>query len=118
MKTVQEFGNKLFEIEAMAHIAHLQTSSISQHLSLNELYQAMPELRDQFIEGWQGLYGIIKGYGSIKITEGVDFVNYLKDTIVAIREFRSTLTEGYLQQDVDDILQQLNQTNYKLRFLK
>lgn len=116
-----EFASLLFEIEVNAHIAHLQVTgpgSYAQHGALNELYQAMPELRDAFIEPYQGQYGIIKGYKNVAVQEGVDFVKYLDEKIKAISAFRNELEDGYLEQLVDNILEQLNGTKYKLTFLK
>ena len=113
-----EFATLLFEIEFNAHVAHLQTTSISQHLSLNDLYQGMVELRDRFIEAYQGQYSIINGYKSIEIKEGIDPVKYLQQCCEKIEEFRTTIKEGYLQQIIDDILDLIYSQEYKLRFLK
>ena len=118
MKTTSEFMTMLFSIEVVGHIAHLQTTSFAAHMALNELYQGMPELRDAFAEAYQGQYGIIKGYKSVEPQEGVDMVSYLRNCVKEITEFRSTITEGYLQQLIDNILEFLNGVIYKLRFLK
>lgn len=118
MKTIQEFASVLFEIEVNAHIAHLQTTSFAQHLALDELYKAMPGLRDQFLENYQGQNKIITGYKPIIIKEGIDMVKYLTERRSDIFEFRSTISEGYLQQDIDDILSLLSSVIYKLKNLK
>lgn len=118
MKTPQEFVSVLFEIEVMAHIAHLQTTSLSQHISLNDLYQSMPELRDAYAEAQQGISGIIRGYNNITVKEGVNMVEYLTKKCAEIKEYRETLTEGFLQQDVDNILDKIYSVMYKLKVLK
>lgn len=117
MKT-EEFASLLFEIETISHIAHLQTTSFAQHLALDELYKNIVEHRDSFIESYQGKYGIIKGYKSFTIKEGLDMIQYLKESSSNIDTYRETLTEGYLQQIVDDIQELLNTVIYKLKFLK
>jgi len=118
MKSTSEFVSALFEIEVMGHIAHLQTTSFAQHAALDELYKGMPELRDAFCEAYQGQYDIIKGYKSIPIQEGIDMVGYLRKQCIAIKEYRSTQTEGYIQQLIDNILEFIYGVEYKLRFLK
>lgn len=116
--TVQDFSAKLFEIEVVAHIAHWQTTSYAKHMALNSLYEDIVDLRDRFIESYQGKYGIISNYSQITIKEGVDMISYIKECIKQIEEYRLTLTDGYLQQISDDIIELLASTNYKLINLK
>lgn len=116
MKTVQEFGSKMFEFEVNLHIMHLQTGSYAQHNALN-LYQKIVEHRDSFLEAWQGEESTVKGYPQITITEGKDPVNYLKEFKSELEEFRETLTKGYLQQMIDNILEDINSTLFFLKNL-
>lgn len=113
---VQEFATLLFELEVNLHIAHLQTTSFSQHNALN-VYKDVVELRDTFLEKYQGEYGIITSYSKMEIREGIDPVKYIEEVCGKIKEFRSTLTEGYLQQLVDNILETLYGTLYFLKNL-
>ena len=115
---VEEFASSLFELETNIHIAHLQTDSYSVHMALNTLYQDIVELRDRFIESYQGKYGLIKGYPSFEINEGLNPVTYLKLKVSDYSNFRENLTDGYSQQICDDILELITGTLYKLRFLK
>lgn len=114
---VQEFTSLLFDIEINSHIAHLQTDKFSEHEALNNLYQEIVELRDRFIESYQGKYEIITGY-KITLKEGVEIIPYLKECVKSIEDYRLTLEDGYLQQISDDIIELLLSTLYKLRFLK
>lgn len=116
--TVEEFVSSLFEIEVNIHIAHLQTTSYAEHKALNDVYEDIVELRDRFIESYQGKYGIIKGYKSFSIKEGLQPINYLKNFISQFEKYRLTLEQGYLQQICDDILELLNSAVYKLTYLK
>jgi len=111
------FLNSLFEVEVVAHIAHLQTKSYAQHMALNSLYSDIVDLRDRFIESYQGKYGIVKGYGDIKINEGKDMCLYLSEKITLSEQTRSKLTDGYLQQIIDDIIELYASTLYKLKNL-
>jgi hypothetical protein len=114
---VSEFASLLFEIEVVTHIAHLQTTSFAQHMALNDIYQGIVDHRDSFIESYQGKYGIITGYTTTSPKEGIDPVTYLEASGKQIEDFRLTLTCGYLQQICDDILELINSTLYKLKFL-
>jgi len=115
--TVQEYVSALMEIENISHIAHLQTSSFSEHKALNELYDGIADQFDAFVEAYQGKYGIIKGYKSFKLDESVDMVSYLKEKMSEFEMYKATLTDGYLQQMVDNTQELLSTTLYKLRFL-
>ena len=115
--TVAEFASSLFEIEAVIHVAHLQTKSYAQHMALGTLYEDIVDLRDRFIESYQGKYGILKGYQSFTLREGVEPITYLRGFVKEYESFRETLKQGYLQQICDDILELLNSTLYKLKNL-
>ena len=114
---VEEFASSLFELETNIHIAHLQTGKFSTHMALNTLYQDIVELRDRFIESYQGKYGIIVNYPSFNINEGLNPIKYLKDKVSQYTDFRETLKDGYSQQICDDILELIASTLYKLKFL-
>ena len=114
---INEFTSLLFEIEINSHIAHLQTDSYSEHKALNELYVDIVDLRDRFIESYQGKYNIITGY-KVSSKEGIEMKSYLKDCLKSIEEYRLSLEDGYLQQICDDIIELLSSTLYKLKFLK
>lgn len=115
---IKQFASLLFEIEFVAHVAHLQTTSYAQHMALGDLYEGIADLRDKFIEDYQGKYGIIKGYSSVSSMDGIDMIKYLEDRSKSMAEFRLTLTDGFLQQDIDDQLSLISSTLYKLRNLK
>jgi hypothetical protein len=114
--SINTFVSSLFEIEMVAHIAHLQTKSYAQHMALNSLYEDIVELRDRFIETYQGKYGIIKGY-SVNIKEGQDMVKYITDKMNLAEQTRLKVKDGWLQQIIDDIIELYTQTLYKLKFL-
>lgn len=116
MKT-GEFISELFEIRDNAHIAHLQTDSYAQHKALNQIYDGIVELADRFAESYQGCYEVINEYSQIKIEENLDFVIYLKEKLVKIKKYRETLDESHLQQIIDDIIELIDSTIYKLKFL-
>lgn len=120
--THQEFIGKLFEIEVVSHIAHLQVTgsgAYAAHMALNGLYEGIVDLRDRYAESIQGKEGILTGYPqTISTKEGTDMVRYVKMMAEATNEHRSTLKEGFLQQICDDIMELLYSTHYKLKNLK
>lgn len=111
---LQEFTGKLFEIETTAHIAHLQAKSFSKHIALNELYTGIVDLRDRFIESYQGKYGIIKNHIIESKPEGMEMIPYLTKIAKSFEEYEETLKEGFLKQIIDDINELLYSTIYKL----
>lgn len=112
-----EFLSSLFEITVNAHIAHLQTRSFAEHKALNELYDTLEDQLDAYAEAYQGEYGIVKGYKDFKLSEGADMISYLEKKSDEIEKYRGMLSEGYLQQLVDNILETIKTTIYKLKFL-
>mgnify|MGYP003472423136 FL=1 len=120
--THQEFIGKLFEIEVVAHIAHLQVTgsgAYADHTALNGLYDSIVGLRDRYAESIQGKEGILTGYPqTISTKEGTDMIRYTKMMAEAVNDHRSKLQEGFLQQICDDIMELLYSTHYKLKNLK
>ena len=45
-----------------AHIFHLQTQSYAQHKALQDYYDEIVELIDEYVETYQGKYDILRGY--------------------------------------------------------
>jgi len=115
MKTV-EFVSSLLSARTDMHVAHLQASKHSIHIILQEFYEDVEDLADRFIESYQGKYGLLKGY-SISFSEGLDPLKYLQNLSEEYTEHRLTYKDGYLQAIVDDILELINTTCYKLKFL-
>lgn len=116
--TVAEYLNHLFEIEVNAHIAHLQTRSYAQHKALDELYTSIVGFRDSYAEAYQGIYGIITGYSSIKTQEGIEMIKYLQLKVISFRKYRESVKETELQQMIDDVIEFINGIIYKLKFLE
>jgi hypothetical protein len=115
---IEQIATLLFEIEVASHIAHLQTTSYAKHIALNELYTGIVEHRDTLAEAWQGEFGIISNYGTINTKEGTDIVKYISDCCSKLASFKDTLTDTYLQQIIDNILELLYTVKYKLVNLK
>jgi hypothetical protein len=52
--TIGQFFITLLHSSTNAHILHLQSRSLSEHMALGEFYLSIEELTDNLIEAWQG----------------------------------------------------------------
>ena len=116
--TIQEFVMCLLHAQTNTHILHLQSRSYSEHKALQGLYEGLDTLIDDFVEAYQGKYGIIEGYSNDyeQPTPALEYVISLADYIKQARE--SIAQDSELQNIIDEIAQLVDSTLYKLRFLK
>lgn len=129
MKSINEFkaGNKikgfvgkLFEARQVAHSAHLQTKSYSEHKALGHFYEGLLDLADSFIETYQGQYGIVTGYDSLSVKVPDSIEKYLEDFAGEVKSARKNLDEDdtHLQNMLDEVLGLIYSTLYKVKYLK
>ena len=127
MKTIQEYQsnkvevpdliNYLFFIRDESHRQHLSTKSYAQHKALNEFYDVLVDLIDDFAETYQGEFGLCE----LKPTT-VEFKNFTdlleKDLVNKIKLIRENLSNSpHLQNILDEFLSLVYKTLYKLRYL-
>lgn len=109
----------LLHAATVAHILHLQTRSFAEHMALDELYKALPDLTDALIESYQGKYGLVMEYPAKPPMPPTDncvrFVVGLNKYVDQVRAKVSDDSE--IQNQIDEIVTQLNSTTYKLKFL-
>lgn len=104
----------MFMSRTYAHMAHLKTNSFSAHKALDEFYNGIVDLADDFIEASQGQYGILD----------IPFVNIsgnVKDPIGGLqghlKQLETTLAdvdEDYLMNIFQEIQSLYRSTLYKL----
>ena len=106
-----------FESRTKAHYAHLQTKSYSEHKALDDYYNSIIDLTDEYAESYQGRFGIITSYPEIKITFSscVEIIKTTRDWIDENRSDCGSFSE--LQNAIDDIVELCNDTIYKLTSL-
>lgn len=116
MSPITEFFGKLFQSRDTAHIIHLATKSFEVHLALNAYYDGVIDLIDSLIESYQGNYGLVQ----LKIPSSCyqDPLDYFQSFIQEVRDARKLFKDSNLQNTIDEILDLLSSTLYKLRFLK
>jgi len=121
---VAEFIDCILTGAVIVHKMHLRVTgpgSYATHKALNELYDTLPDHADGLAEAYQGYKGIIlpdvaevdqKEYLSMTPLEYVEYL--IKD----VEEERSCFGNvSPLQNKVDELLDTLYSTRYKLKFL-
>lgn len=116
-KSVQGLVEKMFEARQVTHTLHLKSKSYSEHKALDEFYNELLTRLDEFLETYQGQYGILNGY-EIKIQSVDNSVNYLEDAVKLFAVGREALKDAHLQNIMDEIISLTYRTLYKLKFLK
>ena len=108
----------LFHARTTAHVLHLQTRSISEHLALNEFYEKIVPLTDELAGAYQGGYEIIKDYPP-KYVPYSNALSLMEDVRECVDECCGDWDESdtHLDNICDEIRQLVASTQYKLRFL-
>jgi hypothetical protein len=108
--------NLLFEMRDVSHIYHLQTNNYNDHKVLNEFYDSIVDLADEFAEQYQGTTGeIITSIGSISIKEGVIIDKYLIQKRDEILSYHSECEHITVKLVIESVLTLLNKTLYLLK---
>jgi len=107
----------LFDARNKAHIAHLQTTSFSQHKALEEFYSAVIGIADSLAENHQGRNGIINDYPVVNNpSDAVQLVATLRSWVDANRA--DCGAESEIQNIIDTLQSLNNETLYKLNNLR
>lgn len=109
---------RLFHARTAAHMAHLQTRSFAEHKALNEFYDEIVELADDFAETYQGMFGLIMSYPECEMPPG-QAINWIETLRLWLKKYRSDCCkeETSLENIHDSIVALCASTLYKLRFL-
>lgn len=128
LKLYEDFNNQigiveivieLFKSRDLAHQSHLATSSYAQHKALQAYYENIGELLDKLVEVWQGTVGEKLSYNLNFAQEHEDDITRLSKLAQKINMFSASLAENFshVKNILDEILDLINQTLYKLKFL-
>lgn len=116
------FVARLFEARQVTHVLHLQTKSYAEHKALDEFYNGILELADEFIETYQGEHGIIKNYPvlSTQVGNSGDAIAYLDGFATDLKKSHSNIKEedSHLDNIIDEMTALTYRTLYKLKNLK
>ena len=118
---IVEMVSKLrFSVE-QTQVYHWQSQSYSEHIALNEYYDGIPDIVDGIVESYQGKYGIQKGYRLFEVRDystPEEVINFLKQLDADVEMLRQSIKETYIQNQIDNVLQLIETTVYKLENLK
>lgn len=117
MKQCKEFVMRLLHARTTAHLQHLQTRSYAKHMALNSFYEEIGDIADRFLESYQGVYGIVTGY-PVSYSFVEDPIEFLSELRSWIEKNRAEICdEEELQNIIDEGLELIDGTLYKLKFL-
>lgn len=116
--TIEELFGTLQQSVVATWRKHLKTSKYSAHMALDEYYKEMPEKIDKLIEDYMGHIGEkVSDYKNVIEVEG-DAYEYLKQLHDFVKNGRDLMDgESELESDLDDVLDQIDSTMYKLKEL-
>lgn len=122
MNEFTQLISTLLASRTQAHIFHWQVEGVGSyaaHKALNEYYDGIVEHFDGLVESFQGRYGIQKGYTSpATFKEDSQFVNYFEALSKYVEAIRVKIPQdSYIQNQVDEVVDLIETTKYKLKFL-
>jgi hypothetical protein len=119
MEQYGTFIGTLMQSRNQAHIYHLQTTSYAQHKALQGYYEGIVDLIDGLVESYQGRHGILRDYrmaGTIK--EDDNSLLYFEGLAKFVETIRTQIPQdSYIQNQVDEVVDLIESTKYKLKFL-
>jgi DNA-binding ferritin-like protein len=123
MEAVGLFLGTLMQSRTQAHVYHLQVQgagSFAAHKALEDYYTGIIDLVDGIAEAIQGRYGIITGY---KMADTIREDNNARMYFDGLSKFVETMRkqipqDSYIQNQVDEIVDLIESTKYKLKFLQ
>lgn len=120
-KECAELIARCLAARTQTHLMHLQTRSYAAHMALGEFYEAIGGVVDTYAECYQSHYGVITDYPVVRpVIDNVEPAALLNTLRGWIADNRAACAgdETELANLVDEILSTIDQTIYKLRFLK
>jgi DNA-binding ferritin-like protein len=105
----------LLHSATIAHVMHWRTDSFSQHKALGKYYEQMPALADSLAESLFGKYSTIDEFPDFFMLE-YGALQYMTEIQKYVESQRKLIAQdSEIQNAVDEIMDLLNTTVYKLR---
>jgi DNA-binding ferritin-like protein len=108
---------KLIYLQNQFKIFHWQTFSYAQHQAFGNLYDALSESIDEFVETYQGVYGRLSFYGEIFALSDLNYSSFsaiLTEQASILKTYEQYFSNTDLLNIRDEILGTLNRTAYLL----
>lgn len=117
--TIEELFGTLQQSVVSSWRKHLRSAKYSKHMALDEFYNEMPEKVDELIEAWMGANGRkIKEYKNLLQSANMNTLSYLKELKRVCKEGYVLMNaNGELESILDDIVNLINTTMYKVKEL-
>lgn len=123
---MEELASILIHSRTQSHIFHLGVSgpgAFAAHKALQDYYEGIVDLVDGLVESYQGKNGLIK----FKPVSGIDnncessnIISYFDKliSIVAYLREKDDLSDSFIQNEIDNVVNLLYSTKYKLSNLQ
>jgi len=119
MDAVADFILTILHTVTNTHILHWQAKSYSDHIALGEFYDRLSDLVDTLLESMQGKYAVILEYPTTYHGPAATPLEELQVFGQYFAEGRQQLPQdSEIQNLCDEIAALIDQTTYKLTFLK
>jgi hypothetical protein len=121
MENFSKLISYLMHSRTQAHVYHLQTPSFAAHKALNDYYDEIVELTDGLVESYQGKYGVIMNYTNFNLMQYQSceqIQEYFMALNTTVEMLRQDIPDSYLQNQVDGVVELIQSTLYKLKYLK
>jgi len=115
---------ELMNAQTSFHKLHLKVTgegSYAAHKALNDLYDAIPDLADTLVEGYQGVTEKLLTYKEVSprtLDSTADAINYLRDIYAMVNKLQGMMPYSEIVNNLDLVKDAVNSAKYKLLFLK
>jgi hypothetical protein len=119
---MEELASILMHSRTQAHVFHLGVSgpgAYAAHKALQKYYENIVDLLDSLVESYQGKHGLIKFKPVINLDnncDGANIVAYFDKLIQIVCALRQApnLSDSFIQNEIDNVVNLLYSTKYKL----
>jgi hypothetical protein len=105
-------------VRTAAHMMHLSAPSYARHIALNEFYDGLLDLADEYAEVYMGLEAQVKSWPAPMPVERTDPVILLEDFLELVEEEAEDSDSQALLNALAGMEELTARTLYKLRNLK
>jgi hypothetical protein len=118
---VMEMVTCLQHSRTTTQMQHWKTASRSDHQALNFFYDTLPPLLDDFVESFQGKYGLLTDYildYKLSDQEPLAYMKALAFQVESLSQSEDFPQDSWIQNQIQEMLKVIYQTVYQLRELK
>ena len=119
---MSDFIGKMFQARDVAHSAHLNSHSYSEHMALCEFYNSVIDAADTITETYQGTMELLVGDIAVPVPEGkIDILSYLRTQYADLQKSRYVVCDRentVVQNKIDEAMAIYAKAIYKLKFLE